>query len=198
MVEIPALLLRTDKYLNRLLFSSVRQTENRTLKNKDFFRDLHHPAPTKILFSSRSHPSTMPGMDFRRSLFIIVLIIITLVVAIMLNTGGPFPGQENPNGTLTGNVSIGPLCPVEPCSISHDQIVAAYATRPITITTAGGTFVGSVIPDPDTGYSISLRPGTYVVDTRHQGVGGSNLPKTVSIRPGGTVQLDISIDTGIR
>ena len=140
----------------------------------------------------------MPGMDLRRSLFIIILIIITLVVAIVLNTGGPFPGQESSNGMLTGNVSIGPLCPVEPCSIAHDQIVAAYAARPITITTAGGTFVGSVIADPETGYTISLRPGTYRVDTLHQGVGGSDLPKTVTIRAGETVRLDISIDTGIR
>ncbi len=44
----------------------------------------------------------MPGMDLRRSLFIIVLIIITLVVAIILSAGGPFPGPETTNGTLTG------------------------------------------------------------------------------------------------
>jgi len=137
-------------------------------------------------------------MDLRRSLFIIVLIIITLVIAIILSAGGPFPGLETTNGSLIGNVSIGPLCPVEPCPISHDQIVAAYAARPITITTAGGSFVGSVIANPDTGYTISLRPGTYRVDTLHQGVGGSNLPKTVTIRAGETVLLDISIDTGIR
>ena len=141
----------------------------------------------------------MPGMDLRRSLFTIFLIVITLGIAILLNTGGPLPGQKNSNGTLTGNVSIGPLCPVEPCSISHDQIVAAYVARPITITTEGGTFVGSVIADPDTGYSISLRPGTYVVDTRHQGIGGSReLPKTITIHAGETVRVDISIDTGIR
>ncbi len=66
------------------------------------------------------------------------------------------------------------------------------------ISTAGGTLVGSVTADPDTGYTISLRPGTYVVDTPHSGVGGSNLPKTVTIRAGETVRFDISIDTGIR
>ena len=140
----------------------------------------------------------MPGMDIGRSLFIIILIIITIAIAILLNTGGIVPDQENSNGTLIGNVSIGPLCPVEPCLISHDQIVAAYAARPITITTAGGSFVGSVIANPDTGYMISLRPGTYSVDTLHQGVGGSNLPKTVIIHAGEIVRLDISIDTGIR
>ncbi len=140
----------------------------------------------------------MSGMDLRRSLFIIILIVITLVVAIALHSGGPYPGQGTPNGTLTGNVSIGPLCPVEPCSISHDQIVAAYSARPITITTGGGMVVGSVVADPETGYTISLLPGTYVVDTVHQGIGGRDLPKTVTIHAGETVRLDISIDTGIR
>ncbi len=140
----------------------------------------------------------MPGMDLNRSLFIIILIAITIAVAIFLNAGAPLPGSGNAHGTLAGNVTIGPLCPVEPCSISRDQIVAAYAARPLMINTPGGAFVGSVTADPDTGYSISLRPGTYIVDIPHQGIGGSDLPKTVTIRAGETVRLDIDIDTGIR
>jgi hypothetical protein len=140
----------------------------------------------------------MPGMDLSRSFFVIILIAITIVVAILLNAGSPLPGAGNAHGTLTGNVTIGPLCPVEPCSISRDQIIAAYAARPLIITTTGGAFVGSVTADPDTGYSISLRPGTYVVDIPHQGIGGSDLPRTVTVRAGETVRLDIDIDTGIR
>jgi hypothetical protein len=137
-------------------------------------------------------------MDLNRSLFIIVLIVITVAVAILLNTGIPLAGTGNGTGTLAGNVTIGPLCPVEPCTIPHDQVLAVYAARPITITTLGGTLVGLVTADPDTGYSISLRPNTYVVDIRHQGIGRSNLPKTVTIHAGETVRLDISVDTGIR
>jgi hypothetical protein len=140
----------------------------------------------------------MPGMDLSRSLFIIVLIAIMIVVAIFLNAGTSLPGSENATGTLAGNVTMGPLCPVEPCLISRDQIVAAYAARPLMITTTGGTAVASITADLDTGYSISLRPGTYVVDIRHQGIGGSDLPKTVTIRAGETVRLDINIDTRIR
>ena len=55
-------------------------------------------------------------------------------------------------GTLTGNVSIGPLCPVEPCTVSHDRLVAAYAARPITISTTTGSVVTTVTADPETGY----------------------------------------------
>jgi hypothetical protein len=140
----------------------------------------------------------MPGLDLHRSLLIIVLIVITIAIAILLNTGTPLPDTGNVTGTLTGTVTIGPLCPVEPCTISHEQIVAAYAARPVTITTEGGAFVGSVTADPDTGYSISLRPGNYVVDIPYMGIGGSNLPRMVAIHAGETIRLDISFDTGIR
>ena len=137
----------------------------------------------------------MPGSG--RSLFIIALVVIILAVVLALNAG--MFQNEDASGTLTGTVTIGPLCPVEPCSVPRDQVVAAYAARPLLIMTKGGTFVQSVTADPDTGYSISLRPGTYVVDIAHQGIGGSpDLPKTVTIRAGETVRLDIDIDTGIR
>jgi hypothetical protein len=46
---------------------------------------------------------------------------------------------------------------------------------------------------------VTLKPGTYIVDIQRQGIGGSpQLPKTVTIRAGETIRLDISIDTGIR
>jgi hypothetical protein len=141
----------------------------------------------------------MPEMEPGRALFILILVGITIAIAIVLNGGGSPAGPGNANGTLTGNVSIGPLCPVEPCTIPHDQIVAAYAARPITISTAGGTPVTSVTADPVTGYTVALRPGNYVVDVTHQGIGGSReLPKTVTIRSGEVAWLNISIDTGIR
>ena len=137
----------------------------------------------------------MPGSG--RSLFIIALVVIILAVVLALNAG--MFQKEDASGTLTGTVTIGPLCPVEPCSVPRDQILAAYAARPLLIRTEGGTIIQSVTADPDTGYSVSLRSGTYVVDSAHQGIGGSpDLPKTVTIRAGETVRLDIDIDTGIR
>lgn len=142
----------------------------------------------------------MPEMETGRTLFIFVLVIITIAVAVILNGGNMPTGPGTVNATLTGNVSIGPLCPVEPCTVPHDQLVAAFAARPISIATNGGSIVASVVADPDTGYTVSLKPGTYtVVDIRHQGIGGSRaLPRTVTLRSGETVWLNISIDTGIR
>jgi hypothetical protein len=140
-----------------------------------------------------------PGLPPDRALFIIVLIILTIAIAVALNSSGPLTGPGGGTGTLTGNVTIGPLCPVEPCTLTHDRLAAAYAARPISILTTGGTVVASVTADPETGYTVALRPGTYVVDIPHQGIGGSReLPETVTIRSGETVRLNISVDTGIR
>jgi hypothetical protein len=140
----------------------------------------------------------MPGPGGRAP-YLIVLMIMAIAILVALNIGGLPAGPEAGTGTLTGNVSIGPLCPVEPCTVPHDRLVAAYAARPITISTPAGTEVATVTADPKTGYTVALRPGTYVVDIPHQGIGGSRgLPETVTIREGETVRLDISIDTGIR
>jgi hypothetical protein len=138
----------------------------------------------------------MQGMISSRAVFILMLVIITLAAS-FLNCG--CLSANTGTGTLTGNVSIGPLCPVEPCTVTSDRLVAAYAARPITISTPAGRVVATVIADPKSGYVVSLKPGTYVIDIRHQGIGGSpELPSTVTIHSGETVRLDIFIDTGIR
>jgi hypothetical protein len=125
-------------------------------------------------------------------------LVLTALTVAMVVSGGCLQANS-PAGMLTGNVSIGPLCPVEPCSVPHERLVAAYAARPISISTPGGTLVTTVIADPETGYSVSLKPGTYVIDIQHQGIGGSTeLPATVTLISGETLRLDISIDTGIR
>jgi hypothetical protein len=138
-------------------------------------------------------------MDPGRAVFIIILIAVTIVVAVILNSY-PFPHTANAgNGILTGNVTIGPLCPVEPCTVTPDQLAAVYAARRIVVSDAGGSVIAKAVPDPNTGYTISLKPGNYTVDIMHQGIDRSPvLPKTISIRAGEKIRLDISIDTGIR
>jgi hypothetical protein len=105
----------------------------------------------------------------------------------------------NGTGILAGYVTINPLCPVEPCSVTPNQLASAYTARPITISTTGGTVITRVTADPATGYTVALRPGSYVVTIPQTGVGGSrDLPKTVTITSGQREWLNISIDTGIR
>jgi hypothetical protein len=151
---------------------------------------------TVTLFPLPVNLSGMPGMKTGCRLIIIVLFS-SIAAAVTLGAGCLQAGSGT--GTLTGNLSIGPLCPVEPCVVSHDRLVAAYTARPITISLPAGNVVAQVTGDPETGYTVSLDPGTYIVDIPHQAIGGSReLPVTVTIREGETVRLDISIDTGIR
>ena len=131
---------------------------------------------------------------------IIIILIVTIIAIVFVTFDGGLPaGTGSTTGTLTGKVSIGPLCPVEPCTVPHDRLVAVYAARPITISTPSGTVVTTVTADPESGFTVALKPGTYVVAIPKQGIGGSpDLPATVTIRCGEMVRLDISIDTGIR
>jgi hypothetical protein len=152
--------------------------------------------------SSISYTSNQPGMSTTspgRLLFIIFLIIITIAVAIVLNANPVVPVPDGGKGTLTGNVSIGPLCPVEPCTLDQDRLASVYAAHTIVVSDHGGEIIANIVPDPHAGYSVILKPGTYSIDIRHQGIDRSpDLPKNITIRAGETVRLDISIDTGIR
>jgi hypothetical protein len=154
---------------------------------------------TATLFSEHCNQPIMPKPSLDRTLFIVLLIAITIAVAIALSTNTADTGSGGGTGTLTGNVTIGPLCPVEPCTVTPDRLTAAYAARTIVVSMPGGAVIAEAVPAPYTGYSFILKPETYVVDISHQGIDRSpELPKTVTIRAGETIRLDISIDTGIR
>ena len=134
-----------------------------------------------------------------RFLIIVLLIVIAVAVVIFLSPETSGPDVAGGTGTLTGNVSIGPLCPVEPCMVSPDRLAAAYAARTLVVSDPGGSVIATTVPDPYDGYSFRLKPGIYIIDIRHQGIDRSpDLPETVTISAGETVTLDITIDTGIR
>ncbi len=101
-----------------------------------------------------------PGLD--RSLIIVILIAITVAVAIVLSTTTTAPGSGGGTGTLAGTVTIGPLCPVEPCTVTPDRLATAYAARTIVVSEPRGSVIAAAVPDPYTGYSFSLKPGTYM------------------------------------
>jgi len=104
-------------------------------------------------------------------------------------------------GTLTGQVSIGPLTPVERADEPAPTPSAAVCTaRSLRVAPAGGAGPSSTVPlAPDCTYSVVLAPGSYVVDLGGAGIDSSpDLPQTVEIAAGQTERLDIRIDTGIR
>ena len=124
-----------------------------------------------------------------------------IVLAVLLAAGaGCAGGPAAPKGTLQGQVTIGPICPVErpdqPCLPTPET----YAARQVLVMRPDGATVVATVSLNQTGYyRVDLDPGTYVVDMNHAGIDRSpDVPRTITLSAGETVTLDISIDTGIR
>ncbi len=103
-------------------------------------------------------------------------------------------------GFLEGKVEIGPLCPVEPCNLTQDQIAQAYEARKIIVFASDRSSIVAIVSlDPTGNYKVALNPGRYIVDINRIGMDSSaDVPKEIEIESGKTVRLDIRIDTGIR
>ena len=111
---------------------------------------------------------------------------------------------EMETGSLVVNASVGPLCPVEPCKKTPDEIKLAYEAYSIVLTEAisgtlivekplsydgtKGTFGVSVLEVGD--YKLTVKP-----DNAFSRMG---FPRDVKIESGKTTTVDLSIDTGIR
>ena len=106
------------------------------------------------------------------------------------------PEVINP-GILTGIVTIGPLCPVEPCP-PNPQIYLSH--KLLILASNKATVVQIVGMDSQGKYQTSLPTGIYFVDfTPHDiGIPGSFVPPMARIEAGKVTRLDIHIDTGIR
>ncbi len=108
--------------------------------------------------------------------------------------------EEPEQGLIAGKVDIGPLCPVEPCNLTDEQVDAIYDARKIIIYDRDSvTVVKTVGIAEDRTYKAYVVPGRYVVDINYTGIDhSSDVPKAVIVGVGEIVIVDISIDTGIR
>lgn len=114
-----------------------------------------------------------------------------------------FAWEQGPAGVgyLGGQVTIGPLQPVERVGVPPPTLSPALCTAQTLIVDAadGATAVTRFLLQPDCSYRVSLPPGTYVVRYPSRGLPRAvNLPATVQIVGGATTRLDVSLDTGIR
>ena len=127
-------------------------------------------------------------------------LLLLFLTSILAFSGGCTSESSHQEGTLAGHVTIGPLCPVEPCNVSPEVRAAAYDARKILIYARDrNSLIKTVSIGADGNYSVSLPPGQYHVDINHIGIDRSpDVPAEVEISAGETVRLDISIDTGIR
>jgi len=115
------------------------------------------------------------------------------------------------NGILRGKVTIGPLCPVEPCSLSTEQIAQVYQARKVIIYEQSTQVkIATIDLRADGEYSFPLNPGKYIVDVSDaQGNElsldlskrprlGNVMPTEIEVKAGDQTVVDFDIDTGIR
>ena len=108
--------------------------------------------------------------------------------------------QSSGTGFLEGKISIGPLCPVErfPPDPNCQPTEETFKAWPIAVYKEN-TKITSLNPNPDGIFRVELPAGNYVVNLEKPvGIGGGNLPVTVTINSGEITMLNIDIDTGIR
>ena len=128
-----------------------------------------------------------------------------IILAMVLLAG--CSGRGTQPGTLKGMVKIGPIFPVERPGFNPPVSPQVFESRKVMIyNQRSPKLVHEVdIHQIDQGaigiYQTELNPGKYTVDIKHIGIDRSgDVPKTVEIKPGEVIMLDIDIDidTGIR
>ncbi len=99
-------------------------------------------------------------------------------------------------GTVAGKVSIGPLCPVEPCP---GPVPDVYSSRYIILQPEAGEPT-QVKLNSNGSFEAQLKPGTYKVNLTDCTFMGCSrvLPKTVTVKANETTYIQIDIDTSIR
>ena len=108
-------------------------------------------------------------------------------------------------GFLEGKVNIGPICPVAsyPPDPKCQPTEETYKAWPIVVWDKDKiVIISKITPDVNGNFKIELITNNYIIDFENEkqfyGVGGSNLPIKIDIKPKETTKIDINIDTGIR
>ncbi len=128
---------------------------------------------------------------------LIVLLVLTHALSAAL-TGCADPTPEP--GVVTGYVVIRPLAAAEEGAPTPTPWPELYEGRVILIYGSDGEeVVRRAEIDAEGAYREELPPGTYVVDIERIGpVSAAGLPRTVEVASGGTIRVDVIIDSGIR
>lgn len=108
----------------------------------------------------------------------------------------PCPEQ---NFTLYGKITIGPLCPVEPCGRVFDY----GAVRVNVYDSESNNLVARARPDSGGNYGFRLAQGSYLVNVTDAsgtpfGMPGLDYTQSISLGKGQKIEMDFDIDTGIR
>ncbi|WP_255069554.1 hypothetical protein [Lacihabitans sp. LS3-19] len=127
------------------------------------------------------------------------------IIGLLLVMGFISCGTVEPEvlkGSLIVNVTIGPLCPVEPCKKTDAELKQIYEAYSLVFTNVS---TGTIALEKALSYNgtlgilnqTELPVGDYKIDVKPANM-FSGLPKDVKIENGKTTTMDLKIDTGIR
>lgn len=106
------------------------------------------------------------------------------------------------NGTLSGTMTIGPICPVERVDNPCKPTPQMFAEKKVNVYKDDRkTLVTILTPDANGKFLASLPAGIYYVDLATplmRPVTVSGAPVTVTLQKNAIFHVDINIDTGIR
>ncbi len=121
------------------------------------------------------------------------------ILGLLLLAGCVAVSGGSESGTLSGTISIGPLCPVErnppdPNCVPTQETFDAYAVK---VVDASGRTVARVVGNAQQNgaFSIELPAGVY---TLHATAGLGEFSERVTVASGQVTTQILSIDTGIR
>lgn len=137
----------------------------------------------------------------RRSIYSIFITLTYFVSISLLNSCNVESPPISKTGIVTGNVSIGPLCPVatDPPDPNCLPTQETYNAWPVAIWSSDKkTKIGQIKPNSMGDYVFELPEGNYILDLEILHFFGSNLPATIKITSQETTVFNIDIDTGIR
>ncbi|WP_435356459.1 hypothetical protein [Emticicia sp. SJ17W-69] len=107
-------------------------------------------------------------------------------------------------GALDVKVTIGPLCPVEPCNKTIEELKSIYASYSLVLTNSDSK---AIVLDQKLTYngtnglikSTNIAVGQYEMSIKPENIFTKRgFPKTIIIEKNKTASLEIEVDTGIR
>lgn len=114
-------------------------------------------------------------------------------------TNCEFAPCKKSNYTLYGKVTIGPICPSEPCNRVFD-----YAGVRVNVYDAARkNFVAQASADSRGYYGVKLGQGSYLVNVTDANGNSFGMPlldytQSITLAEGRTIEMEFDIDTGIR
>ena len=126
----------------------------------------------------------------------VIILILALTGLLLAGCGA----GAQATGTLEGQVTIGPLQPVQREGEVMVVPPEVFAARKVMVyDKSGKNLIKQVDIDTKGHYQVELKPATYTVDINRLGIDSSGeVPRQIVITANQTVTLNIDIDTGIR